>query len=100
MYIYNVSVRVETDIVDEWVGWMKNHHIPAVIETGCFVTHQMHRLIQPEMEDGVTFVMQYQMDSLEDYERYQSIFAPTLQQETKDRYGDKVLAFRTLMQTV
>jgi hypothetical protein len=37
---------------------------------------------------------------MEEYERYKQNFAPALQQKTKDKFGDQVLAFRSLLEVI
>jgi hypothetical protein len=37
---------------------------------------------------------------MEHYERYQAEFAPTLQKDGRDLFGEKFHAFRTLLQEV
>ena len=36
MLVYNVTVKVNTDIHEEWLEWMKKTHIPEVLATGYF----------------------------------------------------------------
>lgn len=103
MIVYNVSARVEDEVADDWLNWMKSVHIPEVMETGMFTDHKLRLLLNdPLREDqgGLCYVIQYYADNLEKFEKYQQLYAPELQSKHKERYGDKVLAFRTLMQDV
>ncbi|MBK7696945.1 MAG: DUF4286 family protein [Saprospiraceae bacterium] len=34
--IYNVTVKIDRDKTDEWLHWMKHHHIPEVLNTEGF----------------------------------------------------------------
>ena len=36
MYIYNVTINVENAIHLQWLDWMKNSHIPAMLATNKF----------------------------------------------------------------
>ena len=38
MIIYNVTIKVQASIHQEWLVWLKTDHIPAILNTGCF-TH-------------------------------------------------------------
>ena len=38
MIIYNVTIKVDHSIADEWKIWLMEEHIPGMIATGCF-TH-------------------------------------------------------------
>lgn len=97
MISYNVSITLEPVIEIEWVAWMKEHHIPAVMATGCFESYDFYKLIKPAEEEGVTFIVQYKVRDMATYDRYAEDYAPDLQRESLERYKDQFLAFRTLM---
>ena len=100
MIIYNVTVSLaDESIHEEWLTWMQEVHIPQVMETGLFADSKILRLLNEE-NDGITYAIQYRSHTLADYERYRREFAPVLQAETAKKYGDKVLAFRTLLEEV
>lgn len=40
MYIYNITTKVHTSIQEQWVDWMKMHHIPQIMASGCFTESQ------------------------------------------------------------
>ena len=96
MYIYNVTVNLEEGVATDWLNWMKSKHIPDVLATGCFVSHRLCKVLADD--EGETYSVQYVFNDMKDMERYQSKYAPTLQDEHKKRYGDKALAFRTFLQ--
>lgn len=97
MILYNVTINVDESIKDEWLEWMKNKHIPDVLATGLFIENKIFK-IRTEGEDGNTYSIQYFLRSDEDYERYQNEFAPMLQAEHTDKFKDKFVAFRTVME--
>ena len=100
MISYNVSLTIDSDIEMEWIEWMKHHHIPRVMDTGCFISHNFYKLIKPAEEDGETFILQYKAVDMTNYEKYRDEFAAEMQQEGKDKFPDKFVAFRTLMTEV
>jgi hypothetical protein len=57
-------------------------------------------LTEAEDNQGVNYAIQYTASSMEEYERYKQNFAPALQQKTKDKFGDQVLAFRSLLEVI
>lgn len=99
MIIYNVTVNIDDDVHLEWVEWMKNEHIPKVMATGYFLENRMCRLMVEE-ESGTSYTIQYTLKSLADYEEYQKLHSPTLQKEHGEKYRDKFVAFRSLMELV
>lgn len=100
MIIYNVTVKVDLDIHDEWLEWMKSKHIPDVLATGMFLSNKIYRVLDQDNSDGITYAIQYSANSMSDYFKYQQEYAPGLQKETADRYKDKFVAFRTLLKEV
>ena len=98
MLLYNVTVKIDAAILDDWLRWMKNIHIPDVMNTGLFVEYRMCRLLEQDESDGITFAIQYLCRSMHDYETYRDKFAPALQREHFEKFGERFVAFRTLMQ--
>ncbi|NOT37634.1 MAG: DUF4286 family protein [Saprospiraceae bacterium] len=99
MLIYNVTVKINTEIAQEWMNWMRTHHIPKVLETGCFAKCRISKLDIQEA-DGETFAIQYDCFSQEVLNKYMSLYAPALQKEHIDRYAGKFVAFRTTLQVI
>lgn len=53
-----------------------------------------------EQGDAPTYTIQYKMADIDTFEAYQREHAPALQKDHIDRYGESVLAFRTMMEIV
>lgn len=99
MIVYNVTVKVENEIHDEWLKWMKDVHIPDVLNTGLFADNKLMKVLVDE-EDGVTYSIQYRTTSWENLKEYQDNHAPELQKKHTQRYEGKFVAFRTLLEEV
>lgn len=97
--LYNVTVKVKKETSGEWLEWMKTKHIPDVLETGLFSEYKICRILHDE-QDGDTFAVQYLCKNMDDFRAYQEKHAKALQEEHADRYKDKYVAFRTLMEVV
>lgn len=100
MIIYNVTVNIENDVREEWLTWMKDVHIPEVVGTGCFTEGKMMRILADEDSGGTSYAIQYSCPSMEIYEKYRAQYAPAMQQKALEKYKDKFVAFRTLLETV
>jgi hypothetical protein len=59
----------------------------------------MLRLLNEE-NIGFTYAIQYRCATLAKYQLYQNEFAPALQQKTREKHVEKVMAFRTLPEEV
>lgn len=100
MIVYNITSKVQWDILEGWLSWQLSDQIPAVIATGAFDSYQFYRLLEQEDEEGPTFVTQYFTTSLERCEQFMTGFAPRLQEEGRQKWGNGFIAFRTLMESV
>jgi hypothetical protein len=96
MITYRVTVAIPTHILDEWLSWMLEHHIPDVVATGCFCGHHIRRVLDTAHEN-TTIVIDYQAASLDAYHTYASTHAPALQQQHTNRYGALVTASRQIL---
>lgn len=98
MIIYNVTITIDPEIHQEWLRWMCEEHIPAVMATGLFSEHRMVRVLTDNEE--TTYAVQYTCADMATYERYREQHAPRLQAETQARYEGRFAAFRTLLEVV
>ena len=99
MIIYNVTVSVEESIKTDWLNWMKVEHIPEVMACGIFIKAQINRVIS-QGDSNNTFAIAYTCSSMKDLHQYQMKFSVELRQKHIDRFGDKAVAFRTIMEVI
>ncbi|MCH8554434.1 MAG: DUF4286 family protein [Schleiferiaceae bacterium] len=99
MIIYNVTVNIDDSIREEWIAWMKDVHIPAVMETGMFINNRFCKVLVEE-ESGTTYSIQYQLKDMEAFQLYQELYAAQLQKEHKEKYEGRFVAFRTLLEQI
>ena len=101
MIVYNVTIKIDLDVHDLWLRWMKEEHIPEVMQSGCFTECKILKLLtEAEDNDGVNYAIQYTAPNLGSYHQYRDEFAPALQAKTKAKYGDDVLAYRSLLEVI
>jgi len=101
MILYNVTVNIDADVEQEWIIWMKETHIPEVMDTGFFTEHRMMKMLsETEDETGTTYAIQYMADSLDQLETYLNTVATKLQKASIIKYGTKMAAFRTVLEEV
>jgi hypothetical protein len=100
MILYNITMNVTQDIEQDFIAWMKSVHIPEVLETGIFSEHKFYRLLH-DAEDGSTnYCIQYFTESIDQMMEYERKHAALLRSKTQERYKDKAIAFRTLLETI
>ena len=99
MLLYNLTIIVEDGAADQWLRWMQSIHIPKVMDTGCFLSNRLLKILDSPNE-GVSYCSQYVVESMEQYQRYQSNFAQVLQAELNEEFANRFVAFRTLMEYI
>jgi hypothetical protein len=100
MVVYNVTIKVEWAIHDQWLQWMKQEHMPELISTGCFHQSQLLRLIEVDEEEGPTYAAQYYAESKALYNQYIEKFSVEKREKAFQKWGNRFIAFRSVMQVV
>lgn len=98
--IYNVTVKVDASDSDEWLEWLVEEHIPEILKTGCFKDFKILRLLEIDDNEGPTYAIQYFAESKADYNRYIQLHADELRRKSYEKWGEKFIAFRSVMEVV
>ncbi len=99
MILYNVTVGIDSDVEQEWIQWMREEHIPKVMETNMFTTFEMYKILSHDDEDA-SYSIQYKAESMDHLDSYLNGPGPSLIKEHIDRFKDKHVAFRTVLEKV
>lgn len=95
---YNVTIKIEEDVHEDWIEWMQSSHIRDVMNTGKFESYRLMRLLGHDDQAGITYSIQYVCSDKKELAVYQENHAPQLQKEHAERYKDKFVGFRTIME--
>ena len=99
MITYNVTCSMDISISDEWLRWMEEVHVPDVMRCGIFISVNIHKVLQ-EFDNQASYAIQYSCNDMKDLLRYEVSFAPSLRKRHFERYKDKVICFRTILERV
>ena len=100
MLLYNVTVGVDKDIEQDWLAWMKGKHIPDMMKTGMFVSSKIYKVLHDQEDGTISYSVQYIAPTLDHIQKYLEAYAPALSEEHRQRYLNKHVAFRTLLEEV
>jgi hypothetical protein len=100
MLIYNVTTKVNWSIHEAWVKWMKEKHLPDVMNTGCFTDMRFVRILETDEAEGPTYAAQFHAADRSEYDRYIERFAPAMRKDVMDNWGNNFISFRSLMEVV
>tara|TARA_B100001758_G_C18357794_1_gene583778 strand:- start:723 stop:1031 length:309 start_codon:yes stop_codon:yes gene_type:complete len=99
MIIYNVTISVEKDVAAEWLYWMKEEHIPEVMNSGCFLNAKINKVIALDNKEE-TYAIAYNCINQMTLDKYNRNHAPALQKKYLDLYGSTTFIFRTVMKRI
>jgi hypothetical protein len=74
--------------------------IPEVMATGLFSDYRICHLLDQEEDQGITYVIQYTAETIEQYRQYEVRHAAALREASSTRFGPQCVAFRTLMAVI
>ncbi len=97
MLLFNITIILEEAAATEWLAWMQGVQIPALMDTGKFVSNRLLKVVDSPNE-GVTYCLQFILNSRAEYESYKVEYAPALQEELNTRFKDRHVSFQTLME--
>ena len=100
MILYNITVNVQKDVEQKWVDWMKDTHIPEVMDTGFFKEFRFYRLLMEDDSGGTNFSIQFFAENMDELEQYLEDHAPRLRDDHQKQFKDQQVSFRSLLEEV
>jgi hypothetical protein len=100
MLLYNVTVGIDKDVEAEWLEYMRDKHIPDVLNTGMFVNAKMYKVLHDQDDGTISYSVQYFAESIDHFQQYLDVFAPVLIDEHRKKFNNKHVAFMTLLEEV
>jgi len=100
MYIYNVTTNIEEGIEKEWLSYMANTHIPAMIATGCFTSAKFSRVMIQEEKGGKTYSIQYAVKDKETFKGYYVAYAADMNTTLDKLFKGNYVTFQTELEVL
>jgi len=101
MIIYVVNTTFKKEIRNEWLNWMKEVHIPDMLQTGYFTGAQIFSVILPARSgDEVSYTVQYTSDTYEKFMSYKVKEAKRMGKKVEEKFGASVVLERSLLESV
>ena len=94
MIIYEVTAIVEARLVETYERYMREHHIPDVLASGCFQSADLASAAPGR------YRMRYEASTDEDLERYLATHAARLREDFASRFPEGVALSREVWTAV
>ncbi|MDR3625280.1 MAG: DUF4286 family protein [Ignavibacteriaceae bacterium] len=101
MIIYIITTTVKNEFEQEWLQWVKGKRIPEILNTGYFKNYRIYKIKIPTNLGGeVTYVVQYECESMDSYTAYAEKDFRKLHAEYPPKFIGKVTTSRTVMESI
>jgi hypothetical protein len=100
MLLYNITVGIDKEIENDWVIWVKQNYIPAILATGFFVESKMYRIVTHEDESSVSYSIQLFAEKIENVVQYLNEHTSTIIEAHRLKFKDRHVVFNTLLEEV
>lgn len=100
IHVYNITIKVQAAIAEDWLRWQKTEHIPEIMSTAMFYDYKLYRLLEQDDAEGPTFITQFFAATKDNYEQYILDFAPSLREKAFTKWGNGFVGFRSVLQSV
>lgn len=101
MIIYNVTLSIHPEIETKVISWLKEVHIPEVMETGLFQSYHIYKVLDNHIDrNHNSYAVQYHLSEWAHFDEYNRHHSDRLREKTAKEFGENVLAFRTFLERV
>jgi len=98
--LYRVTIEVDTSVADEWLAWMREVHVPDVLREPGFSRAVIAREKKNDGGTDVRFVIDYDVEGVEEMRRYFAEGAARLRAEHEARFGGRARASRQVLEVL
>lgn len=96
--LFNETFQVETEIHETWRKWVSDFYMPQVLGYGKFLHYRLSRMLSTNENEEYTYTIQFLSPNETTLNLYFNTRMPEMEQAMKDKFGEKALVFRTVME--
>ncbi len=100
MLIFNTTFLVSDKMHGSWLKWLREQHIPFMLESEMFSKPQVAKVITAEDEDGTSYSVQFHIHDLQSLENWHVQHATEFQSNFNTKFGTEVIFFATILEIV
>jgi hypothetical protein len=100
MLLYNVTIGIDKAVEQEWLSWMKDNYIPGAMSSNLLVESKIFKVLHDEEEPTVSYSVQFLSENIQMISLYLEKIEPILSEALMQRFKDRHVAFRTLLEQV
>lgn len=101
MLIFNTTYLVSDKVHGAWLRWLKEQHVPFMLDCGCFSTPQIAKVLSTEADqEGTSFSVQFRIADVASLNRWNAEHGEAFERRCGEKFGADVLTFSTVLEIV
>ena len=100
MLIFNTTYLVSDKAHGPWLKWVREQHIPFMLNSTYFSQPQVARVITSAEQDGTSFSVQFHVQDMHTLKLWNKEFSLLFQEKCSQQFGTEVIFFTTVLEVV
>lgn len=98
--ILNETIKLEKEIAQEWLEWMRKEYLPIFLDSGLVISSQVNRIVQSDPDDGISYAIQFSLKDMSAIHQLHINAVQKAQSLLQEKFNGKYVIFRTMMEVV
>ncbi|MDD5185416.1 MAG: DUF4286 family protein [Paludibacter sp.] len=100
MLIFNTTYLVSDNVHGAWHKWIKEQHIPFMLQFKPFSNPQVAKVITGQEQEGTSFSVQFHIRDMETLSIWNEKYGNAFQDNCSQQFGTEVVFFTTILELV
>jgi len=100
MLIFNTTYLVSDKAHGPWLKWVREQHIPFMLNSTYFSQPQVARVITSAEQDGTSFSVQFHVQDMHTLKLWNKEYSLLFQEKCSQQFGTEVIFFTTVLEVV
>ncbi|MFT3753391.1 MAG: DUF4286 family protein [Paludibacter sp.] len=100
MLIFNTTFLVSDKMTDLWLKWVREQHIPFMLDSEMFSKPQVAKVLGIEEQEGTSYSVQFHVSDIQTLENWHLQYARTFERNFAEKFGTDVVFFATVLELV
>lgn len=96
MILYNVTMTIQAEFLEDFFKWMKMSQIPKIMSTGLFLDCTLSTRLIPQKNGYQQVIARFLCRNMNDYTDYLKNFSKKMQADIPEKFGKNYKASRTI----
>jgi hypothetical protein len=100
MLIFNTTYLVSDKSRSAWLTWVKEQHIPFMLDSTYFSNPQVARVITSAEQEGTSFTVQFHVNDMRMLKQWNQKFNAIFKENCSGQFGSEVVFFTTVLDLI